>query len=115
MRKPGAFAGYVFRDALFPSLVFRRAYDRLVETRPARADKEYLSILHHAAMGVEQDVEAALELLLGDGDTPSLEAVKELTHVTAGALPDIRIPAPDLTSYDELLSFLPHAPKEAHS
>ena len=29
VRKPGAFAHYCFRDDLFPSLVFRRAYDAL--------------------------------------------------------------------------------------
>ncbi len=36
MRKPGAFANYVFRDDLFPSLVFRQAYDKLVERKPER-------------------------------------------------------------------------------
>lgn len=115
MRKPGAFAGYVFRDDLFPSLVFRRAYDQLIEKKPERAEKEYLAILHHAAMGSEQDVETALELLLADGGTPTLLAVKELTHVNIGALPDIQIPVPDLFSYDELLSFLPQAHKEMQS
>ena len=112
IRKPGAFAGYVFRDDLFPSLTFRKAYDRLVESKPERADKEYLAILHHAAMGSEQDVEAALELVLTDGGAPSLAAVKELTYVSAGVLPDIRIPVPELFTYDELLSFLPQAKKE---
>ncbi len=112
MRKPGAFAGYVFRDDLFPSLTYRKAYDRLLERKPERADKEYLAILNHAAMGSEQDVETALELLLGGGGTPSLEAVKDLTHVSIGILPDIRIPVPELFSYDELLSYLPRAKKE---
>jgi transposase len=112
MRKPGAFAGYVFRDDLFPSLAFRKTYDRLVESKPERADKEYLAILHYAAMGSEQDVETALELLLGGGSIPSLAAVKELTSVSIGVLPDIQIPVPELFTYDELLSFLPRAHKE---
>jgi hypothetical protein len=107
IRKPGAFAGYVFRDDLFPSLVFRQAYDRLVEQKPERAEKVYLAILHHAAMGSEQDVEVALELLMAAGRTPVLESVKELTQVKIGALPEIPITVPDLFSYDELLSFLP--------
>jgi len=115
MRKPGAFANYVFRDDLFPSLTFRRAYDRLVERKPERADKIYLAILHQAAMGSEQDVETALELILGGGGTPSLEAVKELTHVTVGLLPEICIPVPELFSYDELLSHLPQAHKDVSS
>ena len=112
IRKPGAFANYVFRDDLFPSLVFRAAYDRLLEKKPERADKVYLAILHHAAMGSEQDVETALELILGGGGTPSLEAVKELTYIKIGALPNICIPVPELFSYDELLSYLPQAKKE---
>jgi len=112
IRKPGAFAGYVFRDDLFPSLMFRKAYDRLVESKPERAEKEYLAILHHAAMGSEQDVEAALELVLSAGGVLSLAAVKELTHVNVGMLPDIQIPVPELFTYDELLSFLPQAHKE---
>lgn len=115
IRKPGAFAGYIFRDDLFPGLAFRRTYDRLVERKPERADKEYLAILHHAAMGSEQDVEAALEVLLANDDIPSLKAVKELTDVSVGALPDIPIPVPELFSYDELLSFLPQAHKEVQS
>ena len=28
VRKPGAFRGYVHREELFPSLVYRQAYDR---------------------------------------------------------------------------------------
>jgi transposase len=112
MRKPGAFAGYVFRDDLFPSLVFRQTYDKLVERKPERADKEYLAILHHAAMGNQQDVEAALELVLAGGATPCLATVKELTHVQVGALPDIQIPVPELFSYDDLLSYIPQSHKE---
>lgn len=112
MRKPGAFANYVFRDDLFPTLVFRQAYDRLVEQKPERADKEYLSILHHAAMGSQENVEAALQLLLEGGATPCLATVKELTHVNLGALPEIQIPVPELFSYDDLLSYIPQSPKE---
>ena len=115
MRKPGAFAGYVFRDDLFPSLTFRKTYDRLVEQKPGRADKEYLKILHYAAMGSEKDVEAALELLLEGGGIPSLEAVKELAYTRTGDLPDIQIPVPELFTYDGLLSLLPQAHKEVNS
>jgi len=37
VRKPGAFAAYRYREDLFPSLVFRRAYDALRERRGDRA------------------------------------------------------------------------------
>jgi hypothetical protein len=43
VRKPGAFERYRYREDLFPSLTFRKAYDRLREALQAReADLEYL-------------------------------------------------------------------------
>jgi hypothetical protein len=49
VRKPGAFARYVYREEMFPSLTFRRSYDAIVGDRPGvRADLEYLRILHWA-------------------------------------------------------------------
>lgn len=115
MRKPGAFANYQYREELFPSVVFRQAYDALVRKRPERADKEYLSILHLAAMGREQDVEEALAMLLEAEQLPLLAAVRELVQGDCpSAVPDVYIPAPDLCSYDVLLSYLSRAPKEIH-
>ncbi len=33
VRKPGAFARYVYREEMFPSLAFRRAYDAIIDAR----------------------------------------------------------------------------------
>ena len=115
VRKPGAFAQYQYREELFPSLTFRRAYDALLKVRPERADKEYLALLNHAAMNSEQEVEAALELLLEQGQQPCFEAVRELAKKSQPAVPDIRIDVPDLCSYDELLTHMLRAPKEVSS
>jgi transposase len=115
IRKPGAFANYQYREELFPSLTFRKAYDVLSAWRPERADKEYLSILHHAAMNSEIEVELALELLLEQDQLPLLESVKELTQKSHPTVPDIRIGVPDLCSYDELLTYMQKAPREATS
>lgn len=112
VRKPGAFAGYVFRDDLFPTLTFRMSYDALVAWRPERADKEYLSLLHHAAMNGEETVDIALAALLEAGKPPALASVKELTDVRFSVTPEVHIPAPDICCYDELLSLLPRALKE---
>jgi transposase len=113
LRKPGAFANYQYREELFPSVVFRQAYDALRHGRPEKADKEYLAILHLAAMNSEQDVEAALSVLLESELLPWSSAVRELVQVSVPSdLPPISIPAPDLCSYDLLLSYLPRAPKE---
>jgi hypothetical protein len=40
VKKPGAFAAYRYRDELFPTTTFRKAYDRLSSLLPRRADRE---------------------------------------------------------------------------
>jgi hypothetical protein len=115
VRKPGAFANYKYREEMFPSLVFRRAYDALSKERPGRADKEYLSILNLAAMGSERDVEAALTVLLEAGQLTLFVTVRELvTTECPTEAPCVFIPAPEIASYDLLLSYLASAPKEVH-
>ena len=65
LRKPGGFRDYRYREALFPRLVFRQACERLnTWYSPRRADLIYLRILHLAAQTLENDVTAALQLLL---------------------------------------------------
>ena len=60
VRKPGAFARYVYRDELFPTVTFRRAYDAIQAAQPGiKGDVEYLRILHLAASTIEADVEAS--------------------------------------------------------
>src|SRR5260221_3323351 len=44
VRKPGAFAAYRYRDDLFPTTIFRLAYDRLLVSRPKLGNHEYVSI-----------------------------------------------------------------------
>ncbi len=70
VRKPGAFADYRYRDAMFPTSRFRMAYDALNGQRPGRAAKEYLGILHLAAQESECAVDEALRLLLDGGQPP---------------------------------------------
>ena len=58
VRKPGGFARYVYREEMFPALVFRRAYDAIQTPHHGlKGDLEYLRILHHAASTIEADVE----------------------------------------------------------
>jgi hypothetical protein len=104
VRKPGAFARYRYREELFPSLVFRRAYDALVDARGERADVEYVRILHLAASTMQADVEQALQQLLTRGERPDFAAVKALAAPEKPVVPVIHIPAPDLAVYDALLA-----------
>lgn len=104
VRKPGAFARYRFREELFPSLVFRRAYDALVDARGERADVDYVRVLHLAASTMQADVERALETLLARGDRPDFAAVKALVAPEKPAIPVVHIPPPDIGEYDRLLA-----------
>jgi hypothetical protein len=106
VRKPGAFRSYVFREALFPTLEFRRAYDALLAHSQEYADLEYLRILHLAATDGESIVRETLAQLLSSSTLPSYEAVRAQVrgpYVQAG-VPHLEISDPDLSAYDRLLS-----------
>jgi transposase len=101
VRKPGAFERYRYREELFPTLTFRRAYDCLVESLTGReADIEYLRVLHLAARTLESDVETALELLLTDRTLPLADHVRELVEPAAPQVPYLVVPTVDLSTYD---------------
>jgi len=105
VQKPGAFARYRYREDLFPSLTFRRAYDALTERLDAwKADIEYLRILHLAASTMESEVEAALERLMDADECPGADAVKRVVAPERIEVPALEVPAVDLTSYDRLLA-----------
>jgi hypothetical protein len=105
VRKPGAFAAYRYRDALFPTSRFRRVYDALLEHNPARAAKDYLRILELAAKESEAGVDSVLGRLL-EWDMPITPTVVEehLRHDLG--LPramEVVISVVDLSTYDLLL------------
>jgi len=104
VKKPGAFARYRYREELFPSLVFRRAYDSLVDARGERADVEYVRILHLAASTFESRVEAALETLLQRGVRFDYADVKAIAAPEKRSVPDVQISKPDLAAYNRLLA-----------
>jgi hypothetical protein len=105
VRKPGAFAQYRYRDDLFPTLLFRQAYDALAQASVARADREYVRVLHLAASTSESEVEAALMLLLDAATPPTFDAVRALVQgPQAIALPQLTPAVLDLSVYDRLLT-----------
>ncbi len=101
VRKPGAFASYRYRQDLFPTLLFRRTYDRLCQAGAVRADREYLQVLALAAGTGESVVEAALTRLLDTGRLPTAAAVRTLLN--APVPPLLATPTVSLAAYDQLL------------
>ena len=104
MRKPGAFAAYRYREEMFPTTIFRLAYDRLSQELPKRADGEYLRVLHLAATTSESEVETAVSMLLEAGTRPSFAAVRDLVQgPVVPIVPEIAVPTLDLSAYDQLI------------
>jgi transposase InsO family protein len=104
VRKPWGFARYRYREALFPTTRFREAYEALTAALPERqADLEYLRVVHLAAATMQADVEAAIELVLGDERLPTFDAVRSLVCERPAEVPQMAPLAVDLASYDELL------------
>jgi hypothetical protein len=105
VRKPGGFARYVYREEMFPSLVFRQAYDAISAARPGpKGDLEYLRILHLAASTLEAEVAAALTQLQAAGQAITVDAVKAV--IATPMRIDVPALAPatvDLAAYDALL------------
>ena len=104
VQKPHAFARYRYREELFPTLCFRRAYDALTARGDRHADREYLRILHLAATTMESEVELALELLLKEQRLTNADQVKALVAPSKPEVPALEAPQVDLKDYDGLLS-----------
>ncbi len=105
VRKPGAFENYRYKEDLFPTTRFRMAYDELRKTHPARANKEYLKILHLAARETESGVDEALRLLFEKQESVRLEAIKKILNSNHKLAPprEVKVTEVDLGHYDQLL------------
>ncbi len=102
VRKPRAFARYQYREALFPTLTFRRAYDTLVERLGSGADIEYVRILHLAASTSETAVETALGELLARGELHDYAQARTAAAPEPIEVPSCSIEPPDLSVYDAI-------------
>ena len=106
VRKPGAFENYCYKDALFPTSLFRIAYDILQDACSTRqANKEYLRILELAAKEDESLVNEALRLLINIEEDISFEKVKQFIDSKQKA-PEptaVHIEPVDINDYDLLL------------
>jgi hypothetical protein len=105
VRKPGAFADYRYRADLFPSSLFRVAYDRLKSQYAGGADKQYLKILELAARESQSLVEAAIGHLADMNQAMSFETVEALVQSgqRMAAPTTVRVDEVDLSAYDQLL------------
>jgi hypothetical protein len=107
VRKPGAFENYCYKDDMFPTSLFRIAYDILRDTCTIRqANKAYLKILQLAAKEGESLVNEALRLLINLEEEICFEKVKEFID-SRQKPPEptaVHIEQVDINDYDMLLT-----------
>jgi hypothetical protein len=109
LRKPGGFRDYRYRDDLFPSLVFRQAWERLNQWQsPRKADLAYLRILRLAARTMESDVVWALEKLLATGEPWDDTDIERLLEPEPIEIPTLTCGEVELEAYDRLLTGVPY-------
>jgi len=105
LRKPGGFRDYRYREDLFPSLIFRQAWEQLNQWRsPRKADLAYLRILRLAARTMESDVAWALEQLVTTGEPWDDTDVERLLEPEPIEIPALTCGEVELEQYDRLLT-----------
>lgn len=109
IKKPGAFDNYKYKEDMFPTTMFRMAYDNLTRQKtPRNAAKEYLAILNLAAKENESHVDEAIHILLHiehqSMDFQSVKTVFETLKQDSNSRKiEIQIPDVNLGVYDLLL------------
>jgi hypothetical protein len=104
LRKPGAFSHYRHREALYPSTVYRRAYDQLVADHGERSGViEYLQVLQLAADHTVEKVQDLLPAQLGRQGGWRAVQVREQLQPTVRTPVELAALTPSLAAYDTLL------------
>jgi hypothetical protein len=104
-RKPQAFKGLVFRDALFPREAYRRTWEQLDRRLTRRqACQTIVALLDMAAHdGVEAVLAQRLEVLLAVGQLPDVKRLRDELAPRKTAVPMITVEIPPASRYDALL------------
>lgn len=103
-RKPGAFARWVLRDAVFPRAVYRQTWERLAAELPEReACKTIVGLLALAADGHEAQLADELEQLIELDQLPDLHALSALVAPPRREVPEVAVELPELAAYDALI------------
>jgi hypothetical protein len=104
-RKPQAFKGLVFRDALFPREAYRRTWEQLDLKLPQRqACQAIVALLEMAARdGVEGVLAQRLDALLAAGVLPDVKRLREEFAPRKSEVPQVTVEIPAASTYDALL------------
>lgn len=103
-RKPMALMGLVYRDKLFPRQAYRRAFEALIDTLPARTacriTVELLALAHDRAC--EGELAERLTQDLDAGVLPDMKVLRGVFVPDPQTLPTVIVTYAPLSAYDEL-------------
>ena len=104
-RKPGAFARWVLRDAMFPRSEYAQAWEcmsaRLPERQACRLMVDLLDLADRA--GIVAELAQVLAALQAQGALPDINALRERFAPRQPAMPVVMVELPATSVYDELL------------
>lgn len=104
-RKPGAFARWVLRDAMFPRSEYAQAWQQISQALPERAAcrlmVELLDLADRA--GVVAELAGVLAALQARGELPDIDALRQRFAPRQPSMPDVQVVLPPTAVYDELL------------
>lgn len=104
-RKPQAFKGLAFRDALFPREAYRRTWEQLdLRLTQRQACQTIVALLEMAARdGVEAMLAQRLDEFLVTGELPDVKRLREEFAPRKTEVPHVTVVIPPASRYDALL------------
>jgi Mu transposase, C-terminal domain len=101
VRKPGALKNYIYKEAFFPTLAFKQAWELLNKRHDSnRACKEYVMILKQASKGQNEEiVNAFLEKRLTEKKAITARDIQNLLSPELDKLPQRDLHCETLDSY----------------
>lgn len=105
-RKPGAFARWVLRDAMFPRSEYAQAWERISERLPERSACRLMVELLALAdrVNVVAELAAVLSALHERDELPDIDALRERFAPRPTLMPTVQVVIPAAAVYDELLA-----------
>jgi len=104
-RKPGAFARWVLREAMFPRSEYAQAWqrirERLEERAACRLMVDLLDLANQA--NVVAELAGVLAQLHERGELPDIETLRERFAPRTAEMPSVQVVLPTAAVYDELL------------
>ena len=104
-RKPGSFARWVLRDAIFPRSEYAQAWEcisaRLPERQACRLMVNLLDLADRS--GAVAELAQVLAALQAQGELPDIDALRDRFAPRQPAMPVVAVELPATAVYDELL------------